>query len=138
MSAEQTIGIGIDVCNVSRIQQDIEELDTFVIDTFTDPEIVYCEQAINSFVRAQRYAARFAAKEAVIKALGGIEEGVNFQDIYILKGDRSGQPFIHLEGMVQARAEELGVTRFFISIAHEKDIAIAECRAIGEGKNDSS
>lgn len=130
MSAEYTIGIGIDICEVEKIQQEIEGNNRFIIDTFTDPEIVYCEQPDSNLLRAQRYAARFAGKEAVIKALGGIPGGVDFQEIYILKDRVSGKPFIHLEGKAQAHSETLGVTGFFVSLSHGKSIAIAECRAV--------
>jgi len=126
MGLEQNLGVGVDICDVSRIKSDIENLDTFVIDNFTDPEIVYCEQANNPQVRAQRYAARFAAKEAIIKALGGIDEAPDFREIYILKG-RSGRPFVHLEGRAKQQADAIGVSRIHLSLAHLKDLAIAYC-----------
>lgn len=130
MGIEKPIGIGIDICNVLRLKGDIEDETQYIFDYFTDPEIVYCEQAKSPLLRAQRYAARVAAKEAVIKALGGIsEDGFSLKEINVLKG-KSGRPFIYLEGRVRQRAEELGVSEIHISIAHEKDVAIAYCIAV--------
>lgn len=130
MSSEYTVGIGIDICNVKKIRRDVEREGTFVIDNFTDWEIVYCEQPRSPFVRAQRYAARFAAKEAVTKALGIDGRTVNFQDISVLK-EKNGRPYIYLEGEVKTYADQLGVSRILISLAHERNIATAQCQALG-------
>jgi len=124
-------GIGLDMCDVMRIQKDIE-IETFIIDNFADEEIVYCEQARQPSLRAERYAARFAAKEAVIKALGGIDkEGFSFKDIIVLKGTVTGKPYVFLDGKAKARAEALGIKEIFISFAHEKDLAVAFCITVG-------
>lgn len=128
---QNIVDIGVDVCDVPRLQKDIEEIGPFIPDNFTDEEIVYCEQARRPFLRAQRYAARLAAKEAVIKALGGIDrDGFSFKDITVLKGTISGRPFIFLDGKAKARAEEIGVNKILISVTHLKDHAIAWCIAI--------
>lgn len=125
-------GIGLDICDVSRIQGDIEEAREFIIDNFTDEEIVYCEQARKPLLRAQRYAARFAAKEAVIKALGGIDrDGFSYKDINILKGEITGKPYIFLDGKAKARAESLGVKEILITFTHVKDLAVAFCAVMG-------
>lgn len=129
MSTEQIVGIGIDTCNVAKIKRDVEKEGTFVIDNFTDDEIVYCEQA-NPWLRAQRYAARFAAKEAVTKALGINGIGVDFHDISVLK-ERTGKPLIYLGGEVKNQADRMGVTKVLISLAHERNSAIASCYAFG-------
>lgn len=134
MGVERIIGIGIDICNVLQIQQHMEEVDTFIIDNFTDPEIVYCEQAGTSLSRAQRYARRFAAKEAVTKALGINGMEVNFEDISVLK-ELSGQPFIFLQGRTKAIAQGLGVTGIFISMARAGDIAQAYCMTVSENRS---
>lgn len=123
------VGIGLDRCEVPRIRRNIEEIDTFIIRYFSDPEIVYCEQADSPLLKAQRYAARLAAKEAVTKALGIDGRAVDFRDIIVLK-ERSGKPFIFLDGRVKDIADRLGVTRVFLSIAHEKDAAVAFCVAV--------
>ena len=125
-------GIGFDICDVPRMQQDIEEYPEFMTDNFADEEIAYCEQARLPSLRTQRYAARFAAKEAVIKALGGInDEGFSFQDIVVLKGEITGKPFIFLDGPAKTRAESLGVKEVFITFAHIKDYAVAFCVTVG-------
>ncbi|OGH19710.1 MAG: hypothetical protein A3D74_00435 [Candidatus Levybacteria bacterium RIFCSPHIGHO2_02_FULL_37_13] len=116
------------MCNVPRLQKDMEEIGPFIPDNFTDEEIVYCEQARQPFLRAQRYAARFAAKEAVVKALGGIDRnGFGYKDIAVLKDEISGKPFIFLDGKAKTRAEEIGINKILISITHEKDHAVAWC-----------
>lgn len=130
MGVEGIVGIGVDRCSVPRLQKDIEEIAIFIISCFADPEIVYCEQADSSLLRAQRYAARFAAKEAVTKALGIDGRAVDFRDISVLK-ESSGRPYIFLDGRVKDIAGRLGVTRFFLSISHEKDAAVAFCIAVG-------
>lgn len=124
MQAEHTIGIGVDTCKVRKIKRDVEKEGTFVVENFTDPEIVYCEQARHPLLRAQRYAARFAAKEAVTKALGINGRTVDFQDISVLKKE-TGQPYIYLDGEVKVYAERIGVTRVLISLAHEDNMATA-------------
>lgn len=131
LSIQNIKGIGLDICDVNRIQKDIE-IGAFIVDNFSDEEIVYCEQAAQPSLRAQRYAARFAAKEAVIKALGGIDrEGFSFQDITILKGTVTGKPYIFLDGKAKSRADALGVKDIFISFAHVKDLAVAFCAVTG-------
>lgn len=128
LDPQNIVDIGVDKLEVPRMQKDIEEIPTFIPDNFTDEEIVYCEQARQPNLRAQRYAARFAAKEAVIKALGGIDkEGFNYKDITVLRNEISGQPYIFLEGKAKARAQAIGVNRVFITLTHEKDSAIAFC-----------
>ncbi len=131
--AQDIKDIGLDVCEISRIQKDIEN-GVFCIDNFTDEEIVYCEQARPPLLRAQRYAARFAAKEAVIKALGGIDrEGFSYKDISVLKGEVTGKPYIFLDGKARSRAESLGVKEILITFAHVKDLAVAVafCKTVG-------
>lgn len=128
--AENIIGIGIDVCEVQRMKHDVEQTARFVIDTFTDEEIVYCEQPRDHDARAQRYAARFAAKEAVVKALGGVDTNViDWHEISVLKGE-SGKPYVLLDGRVAQRAQELGVSETFLSLTHTGDIALAWCIAV--------
>lgn len=131
LNLQNIVDIGVDECDVPRLQKDIDEIGTFIPDNFTDEEIVYCEQAMQPLLRAQRYAARFAAKEAVIKALGGIDrDGFSYRDITVLKGTVSGKPFIFLDGKAKIRAEEIGVNKLLISITHVKDHAIAWCIAM--------
>lgn len=124
----EIVGIGVDLCNVARVRENIEHIGTFIISYFADPEIVYCEQADSSLLRAQRYAARLAAKEAVTKALGLDGRSIDLREIMILK-KRSGKPFVFLDGKVRSYADGLGVSGLHLSLAHEKYLATAYCVA---------
>lgn len=117
------LGTGIDLVKNSRIKNLIEKYeDRFLKKIYTEAEIEYCQQKINS---APSFAARFAAKEAVLKALGTGMRNNRWQDIEILN-DNLGKPEVKLSGSTAGRAEELGVSSIFISISHEKDFSIAQ------------
>jgi holo-[acyl-carrier protein] synthase len=89
---------------------------------FTSSEIAYCEAKSSKW---QSYAARFAAKEAVMKALGtGWDGEVNWKDIEIVN-DANGNPGVLLSGGAKKKADELGLSHAHISLTHEKDYAIA-------------
>lgn len=137
---EKIIGIGLDCCSIKAIQHDISRNNIYILNLFTDDEITYCEGVSNSdrqkedFLKARRYAGRFAAKEAVIKALGGIHpEGFSWRDINIIRQE-SGRPFVWLEGRPKARQDDLGISKLFLSITHEGNMAIALCLAIGDSQ----
>ncbi|PUU95420.1 MAG: holo-acyl-carrier protein synthase [Halanaerobium sp.] len=117
------LGTGIDLVKNSRIKDLIEKYeDRFLKKIYTEAEISYCQQKINS---APSFAARFAAKEAVLKALGTGMRNNSWQDIEVLN-DRLGKPEVKLSGSTAVRAQELGVSSIFISISHEKDFSIAQ------------
>lgn len=131
LPGQYIVGVGVDRCDAPRIMADIQKHPYFILENFTPPEIAYCEQAKRASHKAQLYAARFAGKEAVIKALGGIEEpGLIFLDINILRKE-SGQPFVLLTAAAQRRAQAIGATEIFISLTHEKNTAMAFCVAVG-------
>jgi len=115
-------GIGTDIVQVERIRRVLERNPGFVQKVFCPQEIAYCEARA---AKAQSYAARFAAKEAVMKALGtGWAAGVNWQDIQVLSSD-SGKPSLSLSGGALKTAQALGATSWQISLSHEKDYAVA-------------
>ena len=88
-------GIGTDIVNIKRIQKTLKVSNNFKRRIFSKNEIIYCEKKKNP---SSFYAKRFAAKEALSKALGtGIRKGVNFKDIEILN-DNLGKPSIQLKG----------------------------------------
>ena len=91
-------GIGTDIVNISRIEKSIKKNSkSFKNKIFSKNEIIYCEKKKDPY---SFYAKRFAAKEALSKALGtGIRKGINFKDIEILN-DSLGKPFIKLKGPV--------------------------------------
>ncbi|RCW53982.1 MULTISPECIES: holo-ACP synthase [Halanaerobium] len=117
------LGTGIDIVKNKRIKSLIEKYeDRFLKKIYTEAEIEYCQQKINS---AASFAARFAAKEAVLKALGTGMRKNSWQDIEVLN-DELGKPEVKLSGSTKFRAKELNVSSIFISISHEKDFSVAQ------------
>lgn len=117
------IGIGCDIIEIERIKKACER-ESFVKRVFTEQEIAYCNarktQAYSS------YAARFAAKEAVLKALGtGLRDG-EIKEIEVVN-DELGKPSIILGGYHKALSEKKGVKRIHISLSHTRTEAIAYC-----------
>ncbi|HZT71237.1 MAG TPA: holo-ACP synthase [Terriglobia bacterium] len=119
-----TVGTGIDIAETERIAQALERHgDRFARKVFTPAEIAYCEKFKN---RAERYAARFAAKEAAFKALGtGWARGVRWLDVEIAHQD-SGKPELLLSGRAREVAEQLGVTHAVMSISHANRYVVAQ------------
>ncbi len=117
------LGTGVDLAEVDRIRESIERFgDRFVSRIYTEREIAYVEKKANRF---ERYAARFAAKEAGMKALGtGWRRGVRWQDIEVTNLP-SGRPTLSLHGEVGMIARELGVNRISLSITHTSRDALA-------------
>jgi len=117
------VGMGIDVAEVERIRAVIEsQKERFLHRVYTDKEIAYCEQFKNKF---ERYAARFAAKEAAMKALGtGWSRGVRWRDVEVVR-ERGGRPGLSLKGEAKKIADTLGVKHIALSITHTADQAIA-------------
>ena len=115
------IGIGTDLIEVNRIEKSISK-PAFLKKVFSAKELEICEQKQS---RTKSLAARFAAKEAFMKALGtGWADGVSFCDIEILN-DGKGAPVIHLHGKTQKMAAEKGVRYISVSLSHLKEIATA-------------
>jgi len=118
------VSIGVDIVEISRIAERVEEADSrFRQRLFTAGEIAYCE---NRASKVESYAARFAAKEAAMKALGtGWAEGVGWQDIEVVN-DEAGAPSLKLTGRALERFQAIGARRSFLSLSHSKDTAIAQ------------
>ncbi len=116
-------GVGIDAIETERVKKLLEETgDRFSLRVFTPQEIAYCEARKNS---AEHYAARFAAKEAFMKALGtGKQLGLSWKEIEVAN-DALGKPEIRLSGRAKALAEERGITAIHLSLTHLKGLAIA-------------
>lgn len=116
------LGIGTDIIAVSRIKKAIDANPRFVEKIFTPAEITYCSGKASP---AQSYAARFAAKEAVMKALGTGWDGiVNWQDIELVL-DTKGCPMLSFYGGALQLATSIGMHSAHVSLSHEKDYAIA-------------
>lgn len=116
-------GIGIDIVSVERIQEAVDRgKDHFLSRVFTEQEIDYCEKGRSA---AQKYAARFAAKEAAMKALGtGWAKGVRWKDIEIIS-DQQGAPRLILKGESLSIFKEMGAKTVHVSLSHHKEFGAA-------------
>ena len=118
------VGLGIDVVEVARIRRNVEDAagsrgERFLARCFTDGERAYCDARRD---RASHYAARFAAKEAAMKALG-TPEGLRWTDVEVIRGD--GAPSLRLHGVAARKAAELRVARAHLALTHDGGIAAA-------------
>lgn len=118
------IAVGVDLVEISRIEEVFARRgDRFRRRVFTEGEIDYCELRASKLAS---YAARFAAKEAVMKALGtGWSDGVGWKDIEVVNGP-GGAPMIQLHRSALERMRELGATRAHVSLTHSRELAIAQ------------
>jgi holo-[acyl-carrier protein] synthase len=115
----QDISVGVDIIEISRVAATVERFgDRFLQRIYTPGEIAYCRG------RAPQLAARFAAKEAVMKALGTGTRGVGWREVEVTR-KRTGEPSIELHGRAAERAAKLGIDRLAISISHSRDYAVA-------------
>lgn len=117
------VGTGIDIAEVPRIRESIARFgERFLRRVFTEGEIQYCDSKAN---RAERYAARFAAKEAAMKALGtGWNRGVRWRDIEVVR-QPGGRPTIRFRGKAAEFAAALGATNVALSLSHTAEQALA-------------
>lgn len=118
------VGMGVDLAEVPRIQAVIEaQRERFLRRVYTLDEVAYCEQFKNKF---ERYAGRFAVKEAAMKALGtGWSHGVRWVDIEVAR-QKGGKPSLVLRGEAGKIAGAMGVKNIAISITHTAELAFAQ------------
>jgi holo-[acyl-carrier protein] synthase len=118
------VGLGLDIAEVDRIEAAIQRHGApFLERLFTPDEASYCERSKNKF---ERYAARFAAKEAAMKALGtGWSHGVRWRDIEVTR-EATGKPTLRLAGVALQMAERMGVKNISVSITHSGNLALAQ------------
>ncbi len=110
---------GVDIIEIPRVQGVLDRYgDRFQQRVFTAGELAYCRG------RAPNLAARFAAKEATMKALGTGTRGVSWKDIEVSRAE-SGAPSIVLHGRAKARAQRLGVQEISLSLSHSREYAVA-------------
>ena len=115
-------GLGLDVIEVERVAEKIEKEQGFRELVFSPAEIEYCEPKAHKY---EHYAARFAAKEALFKALGtGWASGTSFNEIVIL-GDESGKPQVSFIGETAETLKHINMLKVKISLSHLKNIAAA-------------
>ena len=118
------LSVGVDVVELERLQRAVDRFgDRFLARIYTPEELIY------ACGRVPELAARFAAKEAVSKALGvGMRHlsarGIAWHEVEVLS-DRHGKPVLRLSGRARALAEELGLREWAVSLSHERDRALA-------------
>lgn len=118
-------GIGVDLVDVDRVRRLISRRTSFAARVFTPQEIEYCERQADP---AESYAARWAAREACRKALGGVR-GMRWHDVRVARAP-SGAPSLVLEGATLRRADALGVSQVMVALTHERKMAGAFCVAV--------
>lgn len=118
------LGTGIDMIEVERIEQTLKrQPERFLARVFTPGEIAYAESSESH--RSRRLAARFAAKEATLKAFGLGLRHVKWTDMEVIR-DELGKPALRLTGQLAVIAAERGVVRLHLSLSHCKEYAIAQ------------
>jgi holo-[acyl-carrier protein] synthase len=113
------MAVGIDVIVISRVKKVLaKHPERFLRRVYTPEEIAFCRG------RIPELAARFAAKEAIMKALGTGARGLAWREIEVLPNHR-GKPLVYLHGLAKARGEKIGLRGIDVSLTHEGDLAIA-------------
>ncbi len=115
------IGVGIDLVDVKQFRDKLN--DELVQELFLTDEIEYCRSQVRFW---ENFSARFAAKEAVFKALGhGLSSGLRFRDVEVVRRTDTGAVSIKLHGKALKEAEKLGIVKLPLSISHTRECAIA-------------
>ena len=115
----QDVSVGVDIIEIERVAATLDRFGTrFLQRIYTEAEIAYCRG------RAPQLAARFAAKEAVMKALGTGTRGIGWRDVEVTRR-RSGQPDIALHGRAVERARAVGIDHVAVSLSHSRGYAVA-------------
>jgi holo-[acyl-carrier protein] synthase len=121
------IGIGIDLEEITRVERVFSSARALAR-VFTPHEIAYCQPKRHRF---QHLAARFAAKEAVFKALGtGLSGGLHWTDAEV-RNEPSGKPYLTLSGPAQELSDRLGVDTILVTLSHSRQYAIAQVLLLG-------
>lgn len=120
--------VGVDLIEIARVKEVMCRFGQRFLDRiYTPAEQAFCRG------RVPELAARFAAKEAAMKALGTGRRGVGWLEVEVLADER-GRPLLFLHGRAQARAKELGLTGFAVSLSHERGHAVALVVGWGGGR----
>ena len=119
--------IGVDIIEIRRIGNLLDKYPNFRCRVFTDGEIAYCE---NKSHPDQHDAARFAAKESIIKAFGSTgARNLHWKDLEIVVNPL-GEPLVQLHGEIKVAADELGIKGVAVSLSHCKEYAVAIAQVI--------
>ena len=120
------VSCGNDIVKISRVKNSIEKIgEAFIKRVYTEEEVSYCES--RRMCKFQSYAVRFAAKEAVYKALSPVnDEKATWKDIEIIR-EKNGKPKVYLKGFLKEYAKNQGIVdeKIDISLSHDDDFAIA-------------
>lgn len=129
MYDENAVGLGVDIVEVGRMKRILERTPSFAERVFSPDECAYCDRMASP---ATHYALRFAAKEAVVKALGtGFSDGIGVRDIEVVR-TKSGRPIAKLTGRALDVAQELGVRELSISLSYTHTDAVACAMVVTE------
>ncbi len=122
-------GVGVDIVEIARVRAAMERTPRFAERVFTEAERAWCASRANPYAS---FAGCFAAREAVLKALGcGFGAGIGFADVSV-DHDAKGRPVAVLAGGAAQRAREQGVTEVYLSISHTHGVAVANAVAATE------
>lgn len=132
-TGECILAVGIDLVDSDRMRRAIEVWgDRFVGRVFRTDERAYCNRQAAPW---RHYAGRFAVKEAVAKAFGtGIGDSLGWKDVEVTRNARTGAPAVTLHGCGRRLAAQRGVSRVLVSLAHGRDLAIAQATLVGLSK----
>jgi holo-[acyl-carrier protein] synthase len=120
-------GVGVDIVQISRMAHVLERTPSFRERVFTEEERAYCDATAHP---AEHYACRFAAREAVLKALGtGFSGGIRFDDVSVTH-DRGGRPHALLVGRAAEMARDAGVVEVALSLSYTSEMAVANAVAV--------
>jgi holo-[acyl-carrier protein] synthase len=124
---ELRVRVGVDIVGVGRIERLMAENADIERRLFTERELAYCYGKRRCF---EHLAARFAAKEAVLKAIGsGLGSRMRWTDVEVMRG-AAGRPHIRLEGAVESAADARGIAEIDVSLAHTEGYAVAQAVAV--------
>jgi holo-[acyl-carrier protein] synthase len=130
--ADITLRVGLDAVTVERLRRLVEGHEDRQATLFTPHELDYCRGKRRCY---EHMAARFAAKEAVLKAFGtGISQRMRWTDVEVVN-ERSGRPRVRLDGEVAAFAERNGLRDLDVSLSHTSELALAQAVAVWPGKH---
>ncbi len=128
--ADDQVGLGLDVVEIARMERILARTPSFAAKVFSADERAYCDATAHPAVH---YATRFAAKEAVVKALGtGFSAGIHVRDIEVRRNAK-GRPYVALSGRARAIADGIGLREMPISLSFTHAEAVACAMAITEG-----
>lgn len=126
-SLDNSVSVGVDIVEIERMKKILKRTPSFAEKVFSEQECQYCEKTSSPAIH---YAARFAAKEAVVKALGtGFSEGVSIRDVEVRLNSK-GRPCTVLHGVAKKLAQKQGVCDIPLSLTHTHTEAVAIAMAI--------